>query len=501
MGKTQGRAMAREDVRGGVMGGMIDIGPRRRRERGAGVLEYVGSIVMAALVVTMIFAAIPSTDNSSLAKSAYCWGLKQAGFGGTCDVPVTPLPPNDYKPVDCKVSEESEQAGYEASIGFITWGQDWGWITQTMSDGRVRLTAVDKASLGAIAEAGWDIGGSKGARAKISIGGGLTVSSGDTWEFKDKAEMEKFREEIEQARIEEMQLSGEGGAGIAIWYWLSGKEWADPPDPTITYATIGYTDAVKGGLGVQFPTGKNNADGKPLFIDPSTGVELKLNLVPEGSIMVAHNSKKGTTAYTYNLSWGGGASGSVVGKNASWEGKTAGAYTVTRNDKGEIVSMAFTTTHETVTSAGLNGKTAIRPTTLSNSAKDTSGILSISTSTTTIDFTTPAERETAQKWLDNYSSGTTENLMWGANYSPTQKPPPGSDPFYELLYQKGKTLNTDYEGIKNVEEYGAEIALGLKFGMKIKMEDSDYDVVKAEYLAGPQADGTRSMTPYAECTS
>lgn len=483
------------------MGGMRQISPTRRLERGAGAMEYVGSIIAAAVMVSLIFAAVPSTDNTSLAKAAYCWVVKQAGFGGACVVPPTPLPPDDYKPVDCKVSEQSEQAGYEASIAFITWGQDWGWITQTMSDGRVRLTAVDKASLGAIAEAGFDVGGSKGGRAKISISGGLTVSSGDTWEFKDKAEMEKFRKSIEQARLEEMQLSSEGGAGIALWYWISGHEYADPPDPTITYATVGYTDAVKGGLGLQLPTGKNNAEGKPLFVDPSTGVELKLNLVPEGSVMVAHNSKKGTTAYTYQLNWGGGGSGTIVGTTAGWEGKTAGAYTVTRNDKGEIVSMAFTTTTETVLSGGANAKTVVRPTTLSGSAKGTGGILKISTSTTTIDFTTPAERETAQKWLDNSSSGTTESLMWGANYSPTQKPPAGSDPFYELLYQKGKTLNTNYEGIKNVEEFGAEVAFGLKFGLKVKMEDSDYDVVKAEYLGGPQADGTRKPTPYTECTS
>jgi hypothetical protein len=109
----------------------------------------------------------------------------------------------DFKPAQCKIREDTEKGGSEVKLGWFKIGQEFGFVRQEFSDGTVRLTLVDSASIGAVGggkDKLFDIGklgdDAKGATS-VEVSGGLKFGYGSTWQFDNAAQAEEFREEIE----------------------------------------------------------------------------------------------------------------------------------------------------------------------------------------------------------------------------------------------------------------------------------------------------------------
>jgi hypothetical protein len=471
----------------------------RRSDAGAASVEKVGTVALAAVVVCAVILTASGVAEGGLASRAVCAVRQAAGFGG-CAPGSAPKTDADYEPASCKVREESQTGGYEVSIGWFSIGEEYGFIEQTFSDGTVRMTLVDKASLSGKYGAGFDVGkvssdGSKKA-ADIELAAGLKFGYGTTWQFKNADEAEHFRGEVEKYQVQMMQMQGEGAAGIAIYNSLTGN-WADPPDPAITFASVGFEASIKGALGLKVETGGVGSDGKPRAADPNLGADLTIK--GDYQVVIENNEKDGTRSYTYQVSGTakGGANGVVA--STSLGGTATGAMKVTRNDKGELASLTFISTREGSASFTAGGKTPVDVKGVGGKGGSSDQVGSATVTTTTVTFDTPAEQVVGQQWLSgsNEQFGSPLNMTWGSLVPST--PPADGNPWEQFLYENATVAQTSYQNIKDVDEFGAKISLGLKFGLSVKMETSESTVQDATFLGAPRANGERPMVPFSSC--
>ena len=475
-------------------------GTARRSDDGAASVEWAGTVALAAVVVLGVMLTVSGNEHGALASKAICSVRQAFGIGG-CAPGSMPKTDSDYEPKNCKVREKSETAGYEVSYGFFSVGEEYGFIEQHFSDGTVRYTLVDKASLSAKYDgAKFDIGkisqdGSK-AGADIEVAAGLKFGYGTTWQFASNEEAEHFRSEIEKYQMQMEQMKTEGAAGIAIYNSLT-DNWADPPDPAISFATVGFESSLKGALGLKVETGSTSSSGKPTVADPNLGGELTIK--GDYQVMIENNDKDHTRSYTYQIS--GTAKGQLNGIVASTGlgGTTTGALKVTRNDKGELVSITFISTREGNGSFKAGGKTPVDVKGVGGKGGDTDQVGNVSVTTTTVTFDDAGERAIGDAWL----SGSNEQFgsplsMTYSSLVPT-KPPADGNQWEQFLYDNATVAQTDYQNIKDIQEFGAKISLGFKLGMTVKLETSESTVQDASFLGAPRANGERPMVPFTAC--
>ncbi|HEX8497923.1 MAG TPA: hypothetical protein VF661_12075 [Actinomycetales bacterium] len=474
---------------------------RVRDDDGAASVEQTGTVALAALVVVGVILAVSGVGPGSVGSEAVCRVRAAVGLGACAPGQGAPLTDADYEPTNCKVREESESGGYEVSYGFFSVGEEYGFIEQTFSDGTVRHTLVDKASLGAKFEgAKFDVGkiaaDGTGNKGQIEVAAGLKFAYGTTWQFKDADEAESFRGEIEKYQIQMMQMRGRGGAGIAIWNSLT-DNWADPPDPAITYASAGFEASAKGALGLNLGTGGTSASGTPSTADPNIGADLTIK--GDYQVIIENNSRDDTRSYTYQISGSAKGTATAVTETVGYGGTTTGAMKVTRNDEGELVSITYITTREHGATEGSSGKSPVEVGSTTGKAKEGTETTTADVTTTTVKFDTPEKRVLG----DQYLSGANEQFgsplsMTYQSVVPSTAPADGNA-WEQFMYENATVAQTTYENIKNVEEFGAKISLGLKFGATVKLESSDSQVQDASYLGAPRGDGTRPLVPFTAC--
>jgi hypothetical protein len=458
------------------------------------------------MVVGGVAVAANGAHVSSMASSAVCTILDLAGGNCGATTPGAAPPKNeDFKPAACKVREDSEKAGSKVTIAWFSIGKEYGFIEQKFSDGSVRLTMVDTASLGATGsgkEKLFDIGklGDNGkAGAKVEVAAGLKFGYGDTWSFPNEGEMNKFRDEIEKYQMQQIQMenAGEGAFGIALWNSIT-DNWADPPDPTITFAKTSVEASLKGALGLKIPTGPAAKPGdNPPTADPNLGGSLTLK--GEYEVLLEHNEKAGTTSWTYQLTGTGTLAGNAGLVGGELGGKTAGAFKVTRNDKGELVSLSFISTREGSAQGNKNGKSPVAIKGSKASGKDGTTYGQAEVTTTTLDLTNAEDRAVAQAWLsgNNEQFGSPFDLTYSTLVP--DKPPAAGDTFGQLMYEKAKVAQVHYDNITDIEQFGLEVNLGWKFGFDVSLENSTSQASGAEYLGAPADGGVRPMVDYTEC--
>lgn len=178
-----------------------------RRERGASSAEYVGAIVVAAIVVgTVIFAVSPQGANvraavcdsvgSILQTDASCGSGGDSADGEGADNADAPTD-EDFMPPVCQVAQSEERHNAVLHIGPVDVGGNSGFIKTVMSDGTVTLTAAEGQMFGGSGGFGAEIrsGGGMHLGGTVDFGGGITVGSGDTWTFEGddaEAQAEEF---------------------------------------------------------------------------------------------------------------------------------------------------------------------------------------------------------------------------------------------------------------------------------------------------------------------
>ena len=462
--------------------------------------------MISSVLILAVAVGVNGPAVAGAAAGAVCKVLTLGGGscgGGQGD--AKPRTDEDYKPAQCKIREDSEKAGSKVTVGWFSIGDEFGFVRQEFSDGTVRLTIVDTASLGATGsgkEKLFDIGklgdDVKGGR-NIEVAAGLKFGYGTTWQFKDADEAQKFRGEVEKYALqqEQMKYSGEGAVGIAIYNSIT-DNWADPPDPTITFAKTSVEASAKGALGLKIPTGPAPEPGKdPPTADPNIGASLTLK--GEYEVLIENNQKTGNTSWTYQLS--GQATGQVNAAVAGAElsGKTQGAMRVTRNAKGELVSLSFISTREGSGQVNVGGKSPVAVGGVKGNGKDGDKVSQATVTVTTLDLTNPQDRAVAQDWLsgNNEQFGSPLNLT--VNTLVPTKPPAAGDAFGKLMYEQGKASQTVYDNVTDLQEFGVEVNLGFKLGFSVSLENTNSVASASSYLGAPVAGGTRPLVDFAEC--
>ncbi|MFD5750197.1 hypothetical protein [Streptomyces sp. NPDC127033] len=509
-------------------------GDTRRRFRsdgGATAMEYLGAIiVVVALVLGVSAAGIGGSigDRIRCAIPALGGG---GGGGGACasggdGTDDKPLADKDFEPPLCTISTISDTAGGKAKLGWFEWGQDYGFQDKTMranydvnEDGKVDdkdqliyTTFTDSASAGVTGGFGGKMG--KLGTGSVDLGAGVKVSNGDTWVFKSRDEAESFREDLEKLKMYEIRRKSPGGAeasaGDSLLYLFGKGALKDEEnirnrvedklkDRHISQASIGVYGKAGGELSL-------NADAEGT-LSGKLGADVKIS----GDALVTKDDFRGTKSFTYSVKADGtigagvDAGGAKKGKHLT--GERSATVTVTRDQEtGELLRIDFTQTTETFSGqtggvGGDNGKDGKDKRGGKGKNTDNSGGSDIGVVTNTIAFEKGekgnADRAVGQAWLDGNGDHTAPFAYLLDTNAPTTRPG-ADDPFGRLLFDKGKSSRTSYDGMSDAQEYGFELNLGISIGASISMENKSETLKDAEFLGAPR-DGKRDYVPYSYC--
>lgn len=484
---------------------------RESRDRGAGLAEYAGLIVLAALILGVLVPVIapPVKDNVAYALCKILAG----GDASKCTSPQD----KKYKPNSCQLATSTDTYGGKVTVAFFEVGKDLTFVRTTTVDNngnkKVTITAVDNTSLGVTTGIG--AGGHAGpfnAGANASVGANLKVGIGDSWTFtgkKNEAEdkANHFIGDVrEAAGIKAVEHSGIAGWALGHAYdTVAGPD--DLPDPTTsrTEFSLNGTGSVSAGLGLGLPSKKGKSNGEeeppptqskpksrrqkfnekydkrqsnratpsgsnPSGFSPSVSGSVSVNAGAKG--IIEHNSD-GSSAVTLQLS--GKLSGSeshVVGSNNGSLG-TTGAVKVTKDKNGTVTGLDLTR------STIVGGKAT--------------------TTTTHLTLDNDQERQAvANNLIGAGGSGTALNLTWD-DLAPTNPPGPDANPLQKLLYDKGQTTRQTYSYNSSDQQYGLSVKYGVALGIQGGVTSEGQKLTGAQYLGAPGADGVRRYQNYKEC--
>lgn len=470
--------------------------------------EQVGVLVLVAAIAGVLlrfgFPALVGDWGSYAVCSLFTSGEGCEEPGTAAPVPPGPPAPSDedFLPPPCLVSQESEQAGYEVRIAFVRIGEDYGFIRQEFADGRVRMTSVNGASLGAQWESGTRIldlsqlGTDEAGGASIDIGGGIRLGYGDTWEFASVAEADAMREQLDAYLMQQQQIrnAGQSSPGLHLYWWLT-DGYIDPPSsPTVTFSTISAEVALGGELGLRSPLGPG-ADGEERYLDPQVGVRLEADASYE--VLVEHNSRTGTRSETYTLGASGTAQGNVTVGRGELTGESTGSVKMTYDARGQLIEIQLMSTR----SGGVSGSLGVRNPVQGGSGPSVRGGAGESTaivSTTTLSIDSMADRRIVEAALSGARARFGTPFSFTLNHVAPDRPVP-DDPFQQLLYERGRTSEIVYDDVSDIREFGLSLKAGWQLGLSFNYGTEGRNVREASYLGAPGVDGVRPMVVNTSC--
>ncbi|MQA83304.1 MAG: hypothetical protein GEV03_01405 [Streptosporangiales bacterium] len=447
------------------------------RDSGQNTLEHMGLAVLVAVVVVLALASAPALrDLAGNFTQAVCRVVSAVGGGGGCagSLPPEARPHEYYRPDACLVSSSANTYGATGAIAVVTVGKEVSFLVERMSDGTVKVTAVQAGSAGLEAGIGAGINAGKVFRfgAEANVGGDVTLSYGDTWVFESQDEADNFIGDIkEQAAIDAAKDTGLLGLGAHAYDAVAGP---DLPSPTITREEVSGELGADASAGLGLGRANRNSSGGEGEGSWNAGpnVNAGVELTGNGSIVIEHDHSNHTVAKIYELGGGGEAGAQVPTKFGGVEGERAGAMKVIRKEDGTLVGVQF------VQSSAVNGEATV--------------------TTTNLPITNPEQRRIAEGWLASHNDGaTTLRLTWD-DMAQTTEPGPDADEFAHLLYDEARVTRAEYDSSVDPAEFGAEAKLGLQLGLNVYHESAEQDLNSAQYLGAPRGGNRRYLT-YAEC--
>jgi len=476
---------------------------RSRPTAGAAILEVAAAWGIAAMVILAVVVAVRGADIGAFTSRVLCTVKSSVDAGGgSCAGSTggeqTPPPETfDPKPTKCKISERSEKVSSEIKIAFIKFGENAGFVQTTYSDGTVTYTATNGASLGATGGFGGKLEiGELERGAKVDFGGGFKVDYGSTWVFKDQAEADSMKDQLDEYLLQQEMLRHDTYGGYAIGTWITGG-FVDPPKPpsqNVTSFTVEGDVSGQVGLSLPFdPADKNLPD------DQKSGVpNLKL---AEAGIKFGGSQKwtQISDADSGNTTWtttgetfieGSAALGPLAGELKGVQGSS---LAITRNDKGEIVKVALVTTREGKATGSVNSG---QPD-LGGNASQSGSASSLTVTTASLDVTTAAQRDLVNQWLAAQATG--EGAVSPETYRPDRLV--AGDPFQNLMYTNATVSNVEYSNVTDKAGFALEVKVGVAFGVDFNLETTDSRATAATYLGVPGADGVRPPVDFPECVA
>ena len=473
---------------------------RSRPTAGAAMVEVAAAWGIAALVIAAIVVGVQGANIAAYTSRVLCTIMTSVGGDGSCggsegQQPPTEQPPFEPKPTKCKISERSEKVNSEVKIAFIKFGENAGFVQVTYSDGTVTYTATNGASLGVTGGVGgkMDIGELERG-AKVDFGGGFKVDYGSTWVFKDQAEADSMKDQLDEYLMQQEMLKHDTYGGYAIGQWLTGG-FVDPPKPpsqNVSSFTVEGDVSGKVGLSLPFdPADKNLPD------DQKSGVpNLKL---AEAGIKFGGSQKwtQINDLETGNTTWttageafiqGNAALGPLAGELKGVQGSS---MAITRNDQGEIIKVALVTTREGKATGSVNSGQAD----LGGNASQSGSASNLTVTTASLDVKTAAQRDLVNQWLAAQASG--EGAVSPETYRPDRLV--DGDPFQNLMYTNATVSNVEYANVTDKAGFALEVKVGVAFGVDFSLETTDSKAEDATYLGIPGSDGVRPPVDFPEC--
>lgn len=472
------------------------------RDRGAATIEQLSVIVVVVLLASSATLGLANYGphlSSKLCDIASTMGMAPGGCA-----PVLPLvaegdglTDEDLLPGVCTLRETATQTSSKVKLGFITFGENAGFLVAEDSDGTVSVTVSSGAELGAEGGVGAEAGKDGLALgAKVDFGAGLKFEAGSTWTFDSMDDWLSMKSDFDAYHVQQMQMrhGGMGAAGLHV-YWGLTDGYLDPPrPPNMTSSTIGldvYADA-QAGLKVEVGKGSN---GESKWFDPNRGIYGEGTL--GGSVTRTYDSDTEFTSETYTFTSEGGVGVNWGIANGGLEGEFEQAYRITKDGNDEVVSIEFMRE----TGGRWTGEIDMDPG-IVGVGGDNSGSLQIGadkenqrTVQTTAVKVNDGNREVVSDWIEANKYAPTGNpFIYPANaFEPAESVE--GDPFAEVLHREAKSSLRIYDNVASGFSFGAEFALGLKLGLSFEHEESETTINSAYFAGAPLQDGVR---PYLE---
>lgn len=372
-----------------------------------------------------------------------------------------------FKVVPYKTSSHESAGGTKLSIGIFEIGDGYALRTEQMNDGTYRVTMIDNEQVGAKA--------ARPDKKGISIGGTVRFELGDTWVFKNKAEAEKLRKDIDEAYFLHRQLNGTNLIGVIFAKARLPDVLKRIGEPKITTATVGVE--VDGSIGVGNATpgikfGGNLSRITSTLNPQRPSVTLSRDFVVEPSL----------------------TRGKVV--KADFGAVVNGTIQVVRDKNNPDPNTNITTVRLIQTVEGKLGGTFGGE--LGGAKAGVSGSYKEGrTNTHVVTVNVPIganseEQAAARKWL----SAPPPAALAGPAI-PTDPPAPDGDLFSRLAHDRGQVSAVSYRGKASELKLGGKFTIdGIPIGLEATAGKKSDRVVDQRYLGAPDPEtGTRNFVP------
>lgn len=204
------------------------------RERGANVLEAIGIIVAASVIVGMIVAAVTQADITTAVRQAICSILQQG-----CES----LPPDEHKPTEPCVNDAQGWAmNAKVAVG-VSAGKNGNVLIERLSNGKYRVTTMEGVQLGVDAGVGWDarveVDGAKyGADVSANANAHLLADRTTTYEVSSQAEAERIQEWFAYTQARDLATNHSPLTGPLVDQ-VAKRLGLQPPPPPTSYTVRG----------------------------------------------------------------------------------------------------------------------------------------------------------------------------------------------------------------------------------------------------------------------
>ncbi|MFV0452265.1 MAG: hypothetical protein ACK5LS_08500 [Propioniciclava sp.] len=301
-------------------------------ERGAGALEWVAVMLIAAVLVGAVAVAVaPATPLTNAIRSAICTIL---GLGDGACAPVQ----ESREPTEPCVTG---RAGLDASMSVavaVDLGGGTGLLIEELSNGQLRVTQFESASVGVSAggaiEAGVIVDDNRFVSGvSAEAGAALVGESGDVWIVDNQQEVDALVRGIVATEGMEVITNPPGSPippSLNPVTWLSNKaaDWVGlydiPPEPNTTHAQAGIA-------------GNASASWDLFFV---MGAEASAS-VTEVAGVALHDD--GTQTVYLDVEAGVGMTANVVTENTSPDWTLDGRLAMDLDENGEIAAVTFKT--------------------------------------------------------------------------------------------------------------------------------------------------------------
>ena len=483
---------------------------RVRAEAGSGSLEFIGVVILAAILVAATVGAVAS---SSPQVRDTIWAKVCQITGGSC-APASAPSNVDYKPEDCEIYNSERKISATVDITFVRLGG--GAVVQRVekSNGDVEITVLNEGRGGAVAAAGGHGGirlGDKslGVDWEAEAAATAGVQGGQTYVFDNAKDADAFQSYIQGEVVEDIATSTNpvlGGLN-ALKEKLTDEK---PPSNNGVQKDFVRFDttleaSAQGSLGY-------GASGKA-----SATAMVALGVENDRGIEVNDPSDDKQTIY-YQIDWSVAANiGLPVVKGVDASHAASGVVKVTTDASGAPVEVAFVDRSEGTFEFGLQaGEKSTAPVGRTSAPKGLesfgldfkAGPSSSVVVTQSLDLDSPERQQAFAGWLTaaggaNVTGSVAASTVPGVDSSHGDNvlSVGGGDAFADLMSKDATVSVVEYDGSSWGFGGGAGVSLAAKASFDAAYDDKEASAVKAAYLGAPDASGNRAAYDLPECVA